>query len=119
MPDPEIPAPDDVPKKVVETTVSTAVVTTVTDQTQIPWWKSQRFIALVQSTVLWVLGWLISALSTDEWAWRAMAIGVATNILVLLKDWWNPSVVAPKFAQALGANKSNAEIMVFKKPEGP
>ena len=61
------------------------------------WYKSQRFIILVQSTVLLVLGWLIQVLSTTPivWLWRAIAISVLGNILLALKDWWSPTVVAP------------------------
>jgi membrane-bound metal-dependent hydrolase YbcI (DUF457 family) len=61
----------------------------------VPWYRSQRFIALCQSTVLWILGWLVAALSTNDWAWRALAIGVLTNVLIILKDWWAPNVTAP------------------------
>jgi hypothetical protein len=59
------------------------------------WYQSQRFIALCQSTVLLVLGWLIAALSTNDWAWRPITIAVLTNILIILKDWWSPNVQAP------------------------
>lgn len=74
------------------------------DPTPVAWYKSQRFIALCQSTVLLVLGWLSTALATNEWAWRAIAIAVLGNVLIGLKDWWNPNVVAP-FA-ALNKNNS-------------
>lgn len=69
----------------------------------VAWYKSQRFIALCQSTALLILGWLTAALSTNDWAWRGVAIAVLGNIIIALKDWWNPSVVAP-FAMM---NKNN------------
>lgn len=59
------------------------------------WYKTQRFIALCQSTAILVLGWLTAALSTNEWAWRGIAIAVLGNVLVALKDWWSPTVQAP------------------------
>ena len=62
----------------------------------VPWYKSQRFIALVQSTVLFGLGWLITALSTNDWTnWKAGLVAVLGNLVIALKDWWSPSVVAP------------------------
>jgi hypothetical protein len=59
------------------------------------WYQSQRFIALCQSTAVYVLGWLAAALASNDWAWRAMAVGVLGNVIVALKDWWNPNIIAP------------------------
>lgn len=59
------------------------------------WYKSQRFIVLCQSTAVLILGWLSAALATNDWSWRPIAISVVGNILVALKDWWSPNVVAP------------------------
>jgi hypothetical protein len=59
------------------------------------WYKSQRFIVLCQSTAVLILGWLSAALATNDWAWRPIAISVVGNVLVALKDWWSPNVVAP------------------------
>lgn len=70
----------------------------------VAWYKSQRFIALCQSSVILALGWLSAALATNDWRWRTIAIALVGNILVGLKDWWNPNVVAP-FA-ALNKNNS-------------
>lgn len=61
----------------------------------VAWYRSQRFIALLQSTILFVLGWLIAALSTGDWSWKAGAVAVLGNVLIALKDWWSPNVVAP------------------------
>lgn len=61
----------------------------------VQWYRSQRFIALVQSSVLFVLGWLIQALSTDSWEWKPIAIALLGNIVLQLKDWWNPNVIGP------------------------
>jgi hypothetical protein len=63
----------------------------------VQWYKSQRFIILVQSTVLLVLGWLIQTLSATPvvWAWKAILIAVLGNILLALKDWWSPTIIAP------------------------
>jgi hypothetical protein len=69
----------------------------------IKWYQSQRFIALCQSTVLLILGWLIAALSSNDWAWRAISISVVGNIVIVLKDWWNPNITAPFAA----LNKNN------------
>lgn len=94
--DPPVSAPIPTVPAAPTVTTATTVTTTVTpSDATVPWYKSQRFIALVQSTVLWVLGWLVAALSSNDWAWRAMAIGVGTNVLIVLKDWWNPAVQAP------------------------
>jgi hypothetical protein len=82
------------------------------DQPQVTWYRSQRFIALCQSTVLLVLGWLGTALATNEWAWRAIALSILGNIVLQLKDWWSPAVVAPFAAM----NKSNPNIKTFKAP---
>jgi hypothetical protein len=59
------------------------------------WYRSQRFIVLCQSTAVLVLGWVSAALATNDWAWRPIAIAVVGNVLVALKDWWSPNVVAP------------------------
>ena len=77
----------------------------------VTWYKSQRFIALCQSTTLLVLGWLGTALATNEWAWRAIAIAVLGNVVLQLKDWWNPNVVAP-FA-VMNKSNSNTEMKAF------
>jgi hypothetical protein len=77
------------------------------------WYKSQRFIALCQSTAVLILGWLAAALSTNDWQWRAIGVAVLGNVLVALKDWWSPAVVAPSALAALGANKSNASMKAF------
>ena len=61
----------------------------------IPWYKSQRFIALCQTTALTALGWLLAALTSNDWQWRGVAIAIGSNILLVLKDWWSPNVVAP------------------------
>lgn len=98
-PPPEPPAP--VPA--TTTTVATVTTTTTPAAPAIPWYQSQRFITLCQSTVLWVMSWLVAALSSNDWAWKAVAIGVATNILIALKDWWSPTIIAPFSA----LNKNN------------
>lgn len=99
-----LPVP--VPAPPVTTTVATVTTTTTPAEAAIPWYKSQRFVTLVQSTVLWVLSWLVAALSSNDWAWRAVAIGVATNVLIALKDWWSPNIIAPFAA----LNKNNAGL---------
>jgi len=77
------------------------------DATPVAWYKSQRFIALCQSTVLFALGWLISALSTNDWTnWKAGVIAILGNVLIGLKDWWNPNIVAPFAA----LNKNNTGV---------
>lgn len=89
---PEVPVS---PAPATTTTTATVVTTTTPAAPAIPWYQSQRFITLCQSTALWVLSWLVAALSSNDWAWRAVAIGVATNILIVMKDWWSPTIVAP------------------------
>jgi hypothetical protein len=70
----------------------------------VAWYKSQRFIALVQSTILFALGWFITALGTNDWSnWKAGLVAILGNVAIGLKDWWSPSVVAP-FALA---NRNN------------
>jgi hypothetical protein len=69
----------------------------------VKWYQSQRFIALCQSTALLVLGWLGAALASNDWAWRAIALSVTGNIVIVLKDWWNPNITAPFAA----LNKNN------------
>lgn len=59
------------------------------------WYKSQRFVALCQSTVLIGLGWLIQAISTNDWTWRPVSIAILGNILLQLKDWFSPGVIGP------------------------
>jgi hypothetical protein len=80
---------------------------TPTTNGAVHWYKSQRFIALCQSTVLLILGWLIQALSTNAWLWRAIAISIAGNVLLQLKDWWSPTVIGP------------ADFMNKAKPDSP
>lgn len=76
---------------------------------QVPWYRSQRFIALCQSTVVYALGWLIAALSSNDWSsWKALLIAILGNVLLTLRDWWSPAVIAP-FALM---NKSNPAISV-------
>ena len=65
------------------------------DPSPVAWYKSQRFIALCQSTAVLLLGWLAAALGTNDWAWRGIAVAVLGNVIVALKDWWSPNVVAP------------------------
>lgn len=77
----------------------------------VAWYKSQRFIAMCQSTALLVLGWLTAALATNDWAWRPIAIAVLGNVVIALKDWWNPSVVAP-FAMMNRSNTKTTERSV-------
>lgn len=71
------------------------------------WYKSQRFIILMQSNALLILGWVIQVLSTTPtvWAWRGIVVAIATNVFLLLKDWWSPTVIAPFSA----LNKNNAK----------
>jgi len=90
----------------VTTTVATVTTTTTPAESAVQWYRSQRFIALCQSTVLLLLGWLGTALATNDWTWRPIAIAVLGNVLLQLKDWWNPNVVAPFAA----LNKNNAPI---------
>lgn len=71
----------------------------------VPWYKSQRFIIMVQSTILLVLGWGGQALATNDWSWRPIAIAVVGNVLLMLKDWWSPTVIAPFAA----LNRSNVQ----------
>lgn len=61
------------------------------------WYKSLKFTALWQSTVLTGLGFVLYAVSTSDWAsWKqALLIPVITNIYLTLKDWWSPTIVAP------------------------
>lgn len=107
--DPALAAPPASPAApVTTTTVATVTTTTTPSAGAIPWYQSQRFITLCQSTALWVLSWLVAALSSNDWAWRAVAIGVSTNILIALKDWWSPSIIAP-FA-ALNQNNVPAKV---------
>lgn len=82
----------------------------------IPWYESQRFIALIQATTLSVLGWAITAFAANDWStWRAIVITVGSNLLVQLNDWWSPKVHAPAVAGLLGANrKSDAAMKAFK-----
>jgi hypothetical protein len=62
----------------------------------VQWYRSQRFIALVQSTIVFVIGWVIQALSMNDWTlWKALLIAVLGNILIQLKDWWSPQVIGP------------------------
>lgn len=61
----------------------------------VAWYHSQRFIALCQSTAIIILTWVSAALATNDWSWRTMAVAVIGNILLVLKDWWNPNIVAP------------------------
>ena len=67
------------------------------------WYKSQRFIVLCQSSVLTILTWAGVAISTGDTAWRPTAATLLANIVLQLKDWWNPNVVAPFAA----LNKNN------------
>ena len=61
----------------------------------VPWYQGQRFIALCQSSALLVLVWLIQSLTSNTWEWRGIAVAVLGNVLLQLKDWWNPNIVGP------------------------
>lgn len=62
----------------------------------VPWYKSQRFIALAQSSTITILTWVGICLSANDWSsWRIAAATLIGNIALQLKDWWNPNVVAP------------------------
>lgn len=60
------------------------------------WYKGQRTIALLQSSVLYTLGWGVQALTSNDWTtWRALAIALLGNVVIQLRDWWNPNVIGP------------------------
>jgi hypothetical protein len=61
----------------------------------IPWYKSQRAIALLQITIVLLLGWVLQGLTTRAWDLYSLGALVVSNVLVLLKDWWSPNIVAP------------------------
>ena len=63
----------------------------------VKWYKSQRFVILIQSNILLVLGWLVQVLSVTpiNWMGREIAVALVGNIFLLCKDWWSPTVIAP------------------------
>ena len=63
--------------------------------TSVPWYRSQRFIAVCQITALYVLTWLGQAITTRVWDFYSLGGGVISALLVILKDWWSPTVAAP------------------------
>jgi hypothetical protein len=61
----------------------------------VKWYKSQRVIALAQATTLLVLVWVGQGLTTHVWDLYSLGAVVVSNAIVILKDWWNPNIVAP------------------------
>lgn len=61
----------------------------------VAWYRSQRFIVLCQSSVITILTWAGVAVATGDITWRPTAATLIGNIVLQLKDWWNPNVVAP------------------------
>ena len=51
----------------------------------------------MQSNVLLILGWLLQVLSATpiEWMWRQIGVAIIGNVMLMLKDWWSPTVIAP------------------------
>src|ERR1019366_157923 len=67
------------------TTVATVTTTTAPASSTVLWYQSQRFVILCQSSALLVLAWLGTALATNDWAWRVIAISVLGNVALQLK----------------------------------
>ena len=62
----------------------------------VKWYESRSFKALLQSSVLLTLGWVLAALGTNTWDWRTgLAVPLLSNVLVQLRDMWSPTVVGP------------------------
>jgi len=61
----------------------------------VPWYKSQRLIALAQVSAILVLGWVLQGLTTHVWDPYQLGALVISNLVVILKDWWSPTIVAP------------------------
>jgi hypothetical protein len=62
----------------------------------IPWYKSHAFVALIQTSVLMVLGWLAVALSTNVWDWRTgLAVPLVSNLIIVFKTMWSPTTQGP------------------------
>ena len=101
---PPVPVPiPQSPTPPTTTTVATVTTTTTPASSTVLWYQSQRFVILCQSSALLVLAWLGTALATNDWAWRVIAISVLGNVALQLKDWWSPTVIAPFAA----LNKNN------------
>ena len=98
-------APPAVPPVTTVATATTTTTTTTSGDVAVQWYRSQRFIILCQSSALLILAWLGTALATNDWAWRTVAVSVLGNVVLQLKDWWSPTVVAP-FASL---NKNNVD----------
>ena len=61
----------------------------------IPWYKSNGFTLLWQAAVLNTLMWALSSLQSNTWDFRTWGIAILSNFLIIVKDWFSPTVVAP------------------------
>ena len=76
-----------------------------TPPSTVPWYESNEFKALIWQASIFVLSWLAIALSTNVWDWRTMFAGLISNVIVVLKGWFSPTIVAPFAA----LNKGNVQ----------
>ena len=84
----------------------------------VPWYTSQRLVAVGQFTLVNVILWLAQSLNYGTWEWRkSLASPILAAIAVMLMDWWHPTIIAPAFVTAF-KNKSS-EMMAFTLPKGP
>lgn len=81
-----------------------------TPQVSVPWYASRTFAAMMQTTVLTGLGWLTVALSSNKWDdWQVgLILPVASNILILLRDMWSSTIIAP--AKIMNTNNAPERI---------
>lgn len=61
----------------------------------VPWFRSQGFTALWQQALIFGLGWLVVAVGTNVWDWRSLVVALLSNLIIVLKSWWSPTIVAP------------------------
>jgi hypothetical protein len=62
----------------------------------VPWYRSRACTALLQTSVLSALGWLIVAVSTNVWDWRTgLAVPLLSNVFIVFKDMWSSTVRGP------------------------
>lgn len=61
----------------------------------VPWYESQQFKALWQASLITVITWLAAALVTNDWTWKPTLSALLSNMVIILKDWFSPTIIAP------------------------
>ena len=68
-----------------------------TPKVSVPWYGSRTFSAMVQTTVLTSLGWLVIALQANDFTtWKiGLLLPIVSNLFIVFRDMWSSTIVGP------------------------